>query len=282
MGIQRMISSFQNPRVKETLRLRKSSSARRKSGRFIIDGPHEISLAIERGLILETIFFGSDASHRTTSAESNSLPEAIRAVSPDILCSVTGSVMRKLSYGQKSDDLVAVARTPTLHLKNLSLPANPLVLVLDQTEKPGNIGACLRTASACAVDAVILVDPLCEIFNPNTIRASRGTVFTVPIAVCPFVDFREFSRSHQLAVHCGLLNGVQSVWDVEFGTGSAVIIGNEASGLGRRWQELDSDGFRIPMAGSIDSLNMSVSAAITLYEALRQRSAPLSDHPESE
>ncbi|MFK7735098.1 MAG: TrmH family RNA methyltransferase [Pirellulaceae bacterium] len=277
-----MITSLQNARVKETLRLRKSSAARRESERFIIDGPREISMAIENGLQIETLFFQSDALNDAVDAEAESMPQTVRSLAPEIQCSVAEPVMQKLSYGQKSDDLVAVARTPTLNLEALSLPPNALVLALDQTEKPGNIGACMRTASACAVDAVVLVDPLCEVFNPNTIRASRGTVFTVPIAVCAFDDFCEFTRSHQLVVHCGRLDGALGVWDLQLGPGTAVVVGNEASGLGNRWQQLDSSGFRIPMTRSTDSLNMSVSAAVTLYEAMRQRSDSLPNRPKSE
>ena len=277
-----MITSLQNPRVKETLRLRKSSSARRESGRFIIDSPREIALAVDSGLELETLFFPSTSAKDSGSSDTRELPESLASLPPEVSCPVSESVMQKLSYGQKSNDLVAVAKTPGLPLNAISLPENALVLVLDRTEKPGNIGACLRTASACSVDAVLLVDPLCEVFNPNTIRASRGTVFTLPIAVSGFDDFYKFSRTHQLSVHCGRVDGTQGVWDLPFKTSTAVVVGNEAFGLENRWDELDSSGFRIPMASSTDSLNMSVSAAVTLYEALRQRSLPIPNHSESE
>ncbi|MGN6544351.1 MAG: TrmH family RNA methyltransferase, partial [Aureliella sp.] len=172
-----IIESLQNPKVKHALRLR-DSRARRRSGQILIDGIREIEVARRAGVALETIFYPlSDAGNPVAPPSMDHWPEA--ALQP-----VSDRVFEKLAYGERTGGAVAVACAPKLDLEKLQLPDQPLVLVLDRVEKPGNIGAVARTAATAGADALVLTDPACEVFNPNAIRASLGTVFSLSIAVC--------------------------------------------------------------------------------------------------
>ena len=258
-----MITSHQNPLVKSTLRLR-SSSHRKKQSKFLIDGVREIQLAMRAGYCVETIFCSSSKEQELSNLAEQSLAmphPQLTIVSPDILM--------KLSYGQRDDTPLAVAQTPSLPLQELKVSQESLVLVLDQTEKPGNLGACLRTSAACSVDAVILTQPRCDVFNPNVIRASRGTIFQLPIAISTSEEAQTFFRDSGLSTKAARVDGSKNLWQLDFRKGAAVIFGNEAEGLGADWA--DTDAFKISMSDRADSLNLSISAAVTLYEACRQR-----------
>lgn len=254
------IESLHNPKIKRVAALRDSAS-RRRTGRFLIDGVREIMLAASHGIELETIF-----------ADDSSLAElsAVGVGLPNVIQPVTSKVLARISYGQRQSYPVAVAVTPELSLSRLNLPSAPLVLVLDHTEKPGNLGACLRSASACGIDAIILAQPVCELFNPNTIRASRGTVFTLSIAMGTYEQVRDFCDQRDIQMFAARVDASQGLWSQSFLGGSALVFGSEAHGLGDEWQ--GTLGFSIPMQGQADSLNLSISAAITMYEAVRQRS----------
>lgn len=256
------ITSPTNPKVKQTLRLRQSSE-RRQTGHFLIDGRREIELAIAHGFRVETVFFSE-----SDSAVASDWPEGLQLAQRQM---VSSAILQRLSYGQRGDTPVAVAQRPQLGLARLKLDATSLILVLDRTEKPGNLGACLRTASACGVHAVVLTDPICEIFNPNAIRASRGTVFTIPMAVATPEELIAFCAARSLHVLTARVDGSHRLWDCTFTGGSAIVFGNESQGLGANWDHPQVDSFSIPMSGVADSLNLSISAAVTLYEAVRQR-----------
>ncbi|MEC8557577.1 MAG: TrmH family RNA methyltransferase [Planctomycetota bacterium] len=258
-----MITSHQNPLVKSTLRLR-SSSHRKKQGKFLIDGIREIQLAMGSGYSVETIFCSVSQEQKLSEFTEESL-----ATFQPRLITVSREIMMKLSYGERNDTPLAVAQTPSLPLRDLKFSRESLVLVLDRTEKPGNLGACLRTSTACSVDAVILTQPLCDVFNPNVIRASRGTIFQLPIAISTAEEVRNYFRVFGLATHAARVDGSRNLWQLDFRQGAAVIFGNEADGLGADWA--DTDAFTISMSDRADSLNLSISAAVTLYEACRQR-----------
>lgn len=253
-----MIRSHSNPRVKEAIRLQKSK-ARRKSGKFLIDGLKELQLAIANNFPIETVYYSGER------------PQL--SLQRDAMQEVTPKILERLSYGQRADSIVAVAVAPSdcFAKKNVSLDSQSLVLVLDETEKPGNLGACLRTASACGVKAVILTDPICEILNPNTIRSSRGAVFTVPIALATKTELASMCKSNGLQLLCARVDGCPSFWECDFKSGCAIVFGNEAKGLDSSWDEVATVSFSIAMEGAPDSLNLSISAAVTLYEAIRQR-----------
>ncbi len=255
-----IIESQHNAKIKRVIGLRDSSS-RRRSGRFLIDGVREISLASKHGIELETIFV--DENHQAELMAA--CGESVR----NLLQPVTSKVLERISYGQRQSYPVAVGATPELTLAKLTMPPAPLILVLDRTEKPGNLGACLRSASACGVDAVILTQPVCELFNPNTIRASRGTVFTLAIAITACAAVRSICDQQNIQMYAARVDAQHSLWSQSFTSGSAFVFGSEAHGLGSEWEGIPD--FTIPMRGVTDSLNLSISAAITLYEAVRQR-----------
>ena len=260
--MERFISSFSNPRIKTALQLRKPSS-RRETGKFLVDGHREIRRAVASGIEIEALFLPDDSSFDLD----------IQVASQ--VFTVEAQVLTKLSYGERASEPVAVARAPTLDLTQIDLCSDDLVLVLDRMEKPGNIGACLRTASACAAK-VVLTDPICEVFNPNLIRASRGAVFALPLAVASAEELLAHCYKRSVPLYCARVDAESSLWDAKFGVSGCFVFGNEAEGLDyERWQsghELLSS-FHIPMVGEgVDSLNVSISAAITLYEVLRRRS----------
>ncbi len=252
------IESLHNPRIKHALKLR-SARARRKSGEFLIDGATEIRRALAAGIEITTIYCVS------TEQLHGPLP------APGGLQLVSERVLVKLSYGEQSAAPVAVAKTPPLPLAALPLHSSSLVLVLDGIEKPGNLGACFRTAAACGVDAVVLTNPICELFNPNAIRASRGTVFSVASALSNPLEFRQLALELGLPVFAARVDGENRLWDCPFERGAAIVFGSEACGLQDDWLGDHLSTFRIPMAAEVDSLNVSISAAVTLYEAVRQR-----------
>jgi RNA methyltransferase, TrmH family len=250
------IESLQNPRIKHAVRLR-DAKTRRRSGEFLIDGAVEIARGLASGLDLKTIFYSAKSQLSADLATTRCLQL------------VSEQVLARISYG-KQHAPVAIAVTPPRRLADLKLSKSSLVLVLDRTEKPGNLGACLRTASACGVDAVVLTNPVCELFNPNTIRASRGAVFSVPLAVVsPVSEFLELAKTTGLQLLAARVDGQHSLWDRDLCRGTAIVFGSEAHGLGSDWSGVES--FQIPMQARVDSLNVSISAAVTLYEAIRQR-----------
>lgn len=255
-----IIESLQNPRIKQSLRLREAAQ-RRKLGRFLIDGRREIELAAAAGIELDAVFVLPD--------ESWQLPAG---VGPQTMQPVVSKVLERISYGERQAEPVAVAVTPDFPLNRFTWQPPQILLVLDRTEKPGNLGACLRTAAAAGVAGVVLTDPVCEPWNPNVIRASRGNVFTLPLAVSTRQEFMQFCREQPMPCWLARVDATShSLWEQDFTVGGAIVFGNEAEGLGPAWQGPELRSFSIPMQGAPDSLNLSISAAVTLYEALRQR-----------
>lgn len=257
-----LIQSVQNQQVKQVAKLR-DASTRRESGFFIIDGETEIERALAAGVELDSLYFPVEASHRF-----DSLLERLES---DQLQPVSSAVMKKLAYGDRDSGVVAVAKSPSLDVELLQLKSKPLLLVLDQIEKPGNLGACMRTAAATGVDAVLLTNPICDVFNPNTIRASRGCLFSVPLAVTSPSEVVELCDRSRIPLFCARVDGAVDFWQADFRLGAAIVLGNEAVGLGDFWAEPRCKSIVIPMQDDTDSLNVSISAAVTLYEAVRQR-----------
>ena len=253
------IESSQNPRIKQALRLR-DAGVRRQSGRFLVDGDREIALAQRHGIELEVVYVAAD---------SPLLVGGLATVAP--LQAVSPAVLAKLSYGQRGAQSVAVAKTPQRTLSGFAWQPGHLLLVLDQTEKPGNLGACLRTASACGAAAVILTDPVCEPYNPNAIRASRGTIFSLQLLTATRGELQAYVRALRIPLFAARVDAPQQLWQQDFTAGGAVLFGSEATGLGPEWDGPEVLPFSIPMQGVTDSLNLSISTAVTLYEAVRQR-----------
>ncbi len=261
-----IITSTHNPFFRNCLQLR-DNRKRRRNKLFLIDGTLEIVHALTANLKIETLLV----------SENVPLEESLEKLCRQHLVSIqplADHLLEKLSYGQWDQQPIAVAQQPELPLQSLQLNAKSLVLVLDRTEKPGNLGACMRTAAASGVDCVVLTDPICDPFNANAIRASRGTMFRVPLAIATREQFIAVARSCALPLYTARVDAEKSLWHLPLHLGAAIVFGNEAQGLSKDWRSESIQDFTIPMSSRADSLNLSISAAVTLYEARRQRLLP--------
>ncbi|TVS19900.1 MAG: RNA methyltransferase [Planctomycetaceae bacterium] len=262
------LTSVQNPRIKQAVRLRNGRS-RRRLGRMLIDGIREIHRAHRSGMSIIEVFWCPTGDRRPEQAQ------VLQALVDDHVSvfEVTEPVFEKLAFGQRSEGLVAVAQTPKWDLDRLDIPSEGLVAVLEGIEKPGNVGAVLRSADAAGVAAVILADEGTDLFNPNAIRASLGAIFSVPVATAPGRQVLDWLRHHGFSIYAAWLDGSKKYSQVNYGGRSAVILGSEAIGLSSLWRASDITQIRIPMQGVVDSLNVSATAAVLFYEALRQKTA---------
>ena len=253
------ITSLKNPKIKDLLTLSEKSRERRERGLFVVEGQREISRALSAGYEAETIFVCEEYLHEPLAAE----PDKIFPVSPE--------VYERIAYRGGTEGVVAVLRTKERSLEELSLRDNPLVLVLESVEKPGNIGAVLRSADAAGVDAVLVCDPLTDLYNPNLIRASLGALFSVPTLCCTSQEAAAWLKRHGITILTAQLQDSELYYDTDMTRGTALVMGTEDRGLSPFWREQADAHIRIPMAGMMDSLNVSVSAAILCFEAVRQR-----------
>jgi len=260
------ITSPHNPRVKNALRLR-DRRHREKQGRILIDGARELRRAIEAGVGLDELFV---CEPRCTSDDARAILARLDQLGAEIL-HVAEPVFARLAFGQRAEGLLAVAEPPRTSLDQLTLPPQPLVAVLEHVEKPGNIGAVLRSADAAGVSAVIVADAGTDLFNPNAIRASLGTIFRVPLCEATPAETLAWLRHRRLAIFAARVDGSVPYTAVDYVGGAAIVLGSEAAGLSDAWSADDIQAVRLPMLGIADSLNVSVTAAILFYEALRQR-----------
>ncbi|MFL5681431.1 MAG: TrmH family RNA methyltransferase [Chloroflexota bacterium] len=263
------IASPSNPRIRAAVRLR-DRSEREQRGLTIVDGARELRRAIEGGATIDEAFI-CEPLIRTPDAED--AVAALRSTRVPLV-SVTQAAFEKLAFGDRSDGLVALVRIPDTRLEGLQLRADPLLVVIEAVEKPGNVGATLRSADGAGADAVIAADPRTDLFNPNAIRASLGTMFTVPVAAAPTPDVIAFLRDRAIGVVAARVDATTLYTDVDLRGPVAIVFGSEAEGLTDAWAAADVTPVRLPMLGVADSLNVSVSAAILLYEARRQRGIP--------
>lgn len=263
------LTSLANPRIKSAGALR-DRRERDRTGLTLIDGAREIRRAIDAGadlvevFICEPLLAGPDARAALDSLRDGGLP--VQATSEPVFA--------KLAFGERSEGLVAIARIPSLALDELAPPRDPLVAVVEGVEKPGNLGAILRSADGAAVDAVVAASPRTDLFNPNAIRASAGTIFTVPLAAAPTPDVLTWLRASGLRIVAARVDAPRAYTDVDLTGPVALVLGAEAEGLGDAWSAPDVVAVHLPMLGVADSLNVSVSAAILFYEARRQRGEP--------
>ena len=261
------ITSRQNARVKEAAKLR-DGRQRAKQNRFIIDGLREIGRALDAGIDLVEVFICPPLCGSPVARELGQRLDNCGAV----VAEVTSEVFEKLAFGERSDGIVVVAVTPHHGIDQLELPANPLVAVLEGLEKPGNVGAILRSADGAGVDAVIVVNPETDLFNPNTIRASVGTVFSKRVCVATVEETLGKLRAASVSIIATRPDAPRHYTEVDFRNGAAIVFGSEAAGLTAAWNQADVTGVRLPMRGIADSLNVSTTAAVLFYEAQRQRS----------
>ncbi|MDR2653114.1 MAG: RNA methyltransferase [Prevotellaceae bacterium] len=253
-----MITSLQNTKIKDAITLHTKSRERRLQNKFTIEGLREITLAIANGYEIETLFVCEDV-----------VKKDITEVKQRI--EVSKEVFAKLAMRENSDGLFAVANIKSLQFSEIRLSENPFIIVIESVEKPGNLGAILRTADAAKVDAVIVCDNLCDIYNPNVIRSSIGCLFTQQVLTCTSQQCFDFLKSKKIAIYAAELNASQFYHQTDMSQSCAVIMGTEADGLSDFWINNADARIKIPMCGAIDSLNVSVSTAIITFEAMRQR-----------
>ncbi len=259
------ITSTKNPRIRAAAALR-DRRERDQAGLTLVDGVRELARALAGGADVAEIFVDED---RLGHEGATAVDEARRRGA--IVTPVSDAVLARLAYGDRAEGLVAVVRVPDLALPGLSLPADPLVVVLEGVEKPGNLGAVLRTADAAGADAVIAADPRTDLFNPNAIRASLGTIFAVPMASGSSVAVRDHLAARGIRLVVARVDADAPYTDVDLRGPVALILGSEADGLGVAWAGPLVVPVSLPMLGVADSLNVSIAAAVLLYEARRQR-----------
>ncbi len=267
MNLAKQISSLQNPLVKRILLLQEKSRERKKSGAFVLEGVRELQLALKGGYHLETLLFQSEIISEKTILEllqkEGSQPE---------LMGLSKEVYQKLAYRDTTEGIVAILKCKTHDLQSLKLKKeNPLLLIAEATEKPGNIGALLRTADAANLDAVIIANHRGDLYNPNIIRSSVGCIFTNDIATGTTSDIIAFLKERNISIYCAALTATEVYTNIDFAKPSAIVVGTEAEGLTGEWLKNSTKNIIIPMQGEIDSMNVSVSAAILIFEAKRQR-----------
>lgn len=253
------ITSAQNPRIKALLALQEKSRLRREKGLFVVEGRREVGHCAESGYRISTLFVCPEIYGE------GCLPEA------DSVVEVPASLYDRIAYRGGTEGIIAEIYSRTTRLEDLDLPENPLVAVLESVEKPGNLGAVLRTADAAGVDAVLVCDPLTDLYNPNLIRSSLGGIFTVPCVACSSEEAISYLKARGIQILTAQLQDSSWYYDTDMRRGTAIVIGTEDKGLTDVWREAADAHIRIPMLGALDSLNASVSAAILLFEAVRQR-----------
>lgn len=269
----RSITSKSNAQFRETLALQ-NRRGRKKAGQFLIDGSREVKRAIDCGFELHAIYVCQASSNRESAASSSvhDLHVVTQwAGSRNLLWHLDQELMSKLSYGQRESDCVAVAVPKAVRLSDIPFSPAPLFVVLDNVEKPGNVGAVFRSADAAGAGAVFLTGQPADVFNPNAIRASAGTVFSMPSVAIDAVELCEFLATGGVKIATARVDGSLPYWDLTLNEPVAIVLGNEADGLPASWDSLSDQSFHIPMAGIADSLNVSVTSSLVLFEAKRQR-----------
>ena len=265
-----VITSTQNPKIKRLLALQEKSSERRKSGLFVVEGRRELQHCIEAGYEIESVFV--ELKNEESRFALHSSLRNIFTVSPH--------VYERIAYRGSTEGIIAIVKARHLTLGDISCAALPptggagrgaLFIVLESVEKPGNLGAVLRSADAAGATAVIVCDPLTDLYNPNLIRASIGACFTVPTVACSSEDCIRFLKAHGVQILTAQLQDSHFYYDTDMTGPTAIVMGTESTGLTDQWRQAADAHIRIPMLGRLDSLNVSVSAAILLFEAVRQR-----------
>jgi RNA methyltransferase, TrmH family len=256
------ITSTQNPKVKNLLALEKPRE-RRKQCLFVVEGKKEIGLALKAGYKIGNLFFCEDIISRK---ELESL-----GADDKLLIPVSKEVFDKIAVRENSGGVLAVAEQKTHRLSEIKLKANPLVLILESVEKPGNLGAILRTADAAGVDAVIICDPQTDFYNPNVIRSSIGCLFTVQTASASSEETLKWLKQNDIRIYCTYLRASQQYHLIDYKLPCAIVMGTEATGLSDVWVNASTANIIIPMQGEIDSMNVSTATAVVVFEAKRQR-----------
>jgi TrmH family RNA methyltransferase len=259
----KQITSVQNPFIKSLAQLQEKAKIRKQTGTFLMEGQREIELALKGGYEIETILICNELCHFSEF-------QKIRKSEFQVI-EISKEVYQKLAYRDTTEGILAVAKTKSLALSELKLSKNPLILVGEAIEKPGNVGAILRTADAANVDAVIIANPKSDLYNPNIIRSSVGCLFTRQIAVGTTEEVIAYLKANNITIYSATLQDSTEYHTQDYTTPTALVVGTEATGLSEKWRTESTKNIIIPMQGEIDSMNVSVAAAIMLFEAKRQR-----------
>lgn len=261
------VTSPKNPRVRAAAALR-DRRARDEAGLTLVDGSRELARAVAGGAEVVEVFVDA------TRLDAEGLDAVARArAGGAVLVPVSAPVLDRLAYGERGEGVVAVVRIPDLSMGRLVLPADPLVVVIEGVEKPGNLGAVLRSADGAGADAVIAADPRTDLYNPNAVRASIGTIFAVPLAAGPSTSVRDDLLARGIRLVAARVDATTSYTEVDLRGPVAIALGSESDGLSDAWSGPAVVPIRLPMLGVADSLNVSIAAAVLLYEARRQRDA---------
>lgn len=258
------ITSINNSFIKNLLKLQEKSRERKKQGLFLIEGKREISLAIKGHYEFDSVLFSPNIiSERDILNLFNSNVNRIQ---------ISQEVYQKLAYRNSTEGIIAVTKTKGFSLENITFKnQNPIILVTESIEKPGNIGALLRTADAANVDAVFIANPKSDLYNPNIIRSSVGCLFTNQIAIGSSEEVVTFLKQNKINIYSATLQNSNEYHKENYTKASAIVVGTESTGLSEIWRENANQNINIPMQGQIDSMNVSVAAAIVIFEAKRQR-----------
>lgn len=258
------IESVQNPLIKNIIQLQEKSRARKKEQLFVIEGQRELTLAMEGNYEIKKILY-CEAFISKETIETFRLTQLVEIIS------ITKEVYQKLAYRDTTEGVIALVATKNHPLSHLQLSKNPLVLVVESIEKPGNLGAMLRTADAANIDAVIVANPKTDFYNPNVIRSSVGCIFTNQLAIGTTEEVIQFLNEKNIQIYSAILQEAVPYYTQDYTQPTALVVGTEATGLTELWRKNSTKNIIIPMEGVIDSMNVSVAAAILLFEAKRQR-----------
>ncbi|MBR5568439.1 MAG: RNA methyltransferase [Bacteroidales bacterium] len=259
-----IITSAQNPKIKDLLALQEKSKERRKKGLFVVEGRRELLHCVEAGYEPYAVFYCPDII-------SNADFDAVVENCDCNYYEIPQHLYDKVAYRGGTEGVIAELHCKEMSLESLKLKENPLVVILESVEKPGNLGAVLRSADASGVDAVIVCDPLTDMYNPNLIRSSIGAIFTVPVATATSEDTIKWLKDNNIKIYTAQLQDSEWYYDTDMKGATAIVMGTEATGLTTAWRKAADAHIKIPMLGKLDSLNVSVSAAILMFEAVRQR-----------
>jgi TrmH family RNA methyltransferase len=259
----KQITSVQNPYIKSLVQLQEKAKIRKQTGTFLVEGQREIELALKGGYEVDVILICPDVAEYSENLRIKKSEHQIIEISKD--------VYQKLAYRDTTEGILAILKTKSLALSDLKLSKNPLILVGESLEKPGNVGAILRTADAANIDAVIIANPKSDIYNPNIVRSSVGCLFTRQIAVGTTDEVIAYLKANHITIYSATLQDATEYHTQNYTTPTALVVGTEATGLSEKWRTESYKNIIIPMHGVIDSMNVSVAAAVLLFEAKRQR-----------
>lgn len=266
--VMKVITSTSNAEIKQWKLLSEKASERKKTGLFIIEGQREIMLAAKAGYDIQDIFFNAQI------IPLNALQSWLKAINPLLLpdlTEVSPPVYEKLAYRENSGGVIALCRAKKSGLETLEITDNMFIVVLENVEKPGNLGAILRTCDAAGVDAVMVCDMQTDLMNPNTIRSSLGSVFSNKVITCKSNEAITFLKTQQIKIVVTHLEAALPFHEVSYKGSIALVFGSEADGVTAIWSNAADSRIIIPMWGSVNSMNVSVSAGIAIYEAIKQR-----------